>query len=267
MGKVEITDEQILEFMADDKTARQIARITGAASDTTIYKRIREMEPAKVAKAKEDGRRVRAQREKMAKEKEEIADETSSTKVRKSAKEIAQEKEKKFDELVKQGKKAEEISQMTNMQIKTVKAKMEKKRVNGTIIRQKLREKTITQGDIKEYRNIIDEKYDQVKYDEVVLLANVYIKTGQAAEALRFLNLFINNQDFQYLGIDKMKKLKGQVEEIQNRQRVRRMLKADPNIKAADIAAKTGLKETEVLAIKRKMEEASVKKDGREMGE
>lgn len=120
------------------------------------------------------------------------------------------------------------------------------------LIRQGKTRKEITVDDVKEYRAIIDDKYDKVTYEEIILLVNAYIKTRQTSEAIQFLNTVINNEDLRYLDVEKMKNVKTKIEQIKKRQTARRLLRQDKRI--SYIMAQTGLKETEVLAIKREVE-------------
>lgn len=126
-------------------------------------------------------------------------------------------------------------------------------------IKEKIDSKTLTPEDVSKYRQIIEEKYDKVTYKEVVLLLNAYIKTKQLNEGAKFINILINNEDMQYLGIERINNLKKQIEDIRKKQIARRELRKDTKVE--EVMRLTGLKEIEVLAIKREMAERL----GREM--
>lgn len=233
--------EEILRLIGQGKKAAEMATILGV-SRKRIYKRIGKMDKALV-----DAARQEAKQEAKRKQQEEILD------------------------LIRQGKSKIEMKTILGLSLPTIYSKISEidkalvdaaeqeakqgnngKKMNANTIRKKMNEKEITANDVKEYRFVIDEKYDKVTYEEIVLLVNAYIKTKQTTEAIRFLNTVINNEDLRYLDIEKMKDMKTQVEQIQKQQMARRLIWQDK--KTSDIMKLTGLEEEEVVAIRREIE-------------
>lgn len=208
-----ITEEDILELTRQGKKQCEMADILGV-SNSTITIKMMKIDQALLDKA---------------------INEAVQQGLRKPKKQI---KETIIEEKEKEKKEHSPKEKKVIIDAKTIQEKMDKKE--------------ITVDDVKEYRLVIDEKYDKVTHEEVILLVNAYIRTKQPTEAIRFLNTTINNEDLAYLDIEKLKHTKTQVEQIQKKQTVRKLLRAGG--KVSNIMQQTGLEETEVLAIKREME-------------
>ena len=225
--------EEILELIRQGTSKKEIIGILGV-SEPTVYSKINEIDPALVEETEREAER---------REKEKIL------------------------ELMRQGKSKSEVANTLGVSLATVYKRInkidltlvkeaeeeaERRKQKGAIYK-KMKEGQLTVSDVKAYRNIVDEKYDRANYSEIVLLINGYIKTKQITEAIRFLNVIINDEGLQCLDIEKIKNLKIQVEQIQKRQMVRRMLRAGK--KTSDIMIQTRLRKTEIEAIKEEMEQ------------
>lgn len=88
----------------------------------------------------------------------------------------------------------------------------------ASIMKEKIKSRTITQKDIDIYKERLYEKYDEMKYEELTLLIKAYIETNQIEEAIKFLNSIIYNRDMAYLGVEKLNQLKTSVEQIKKKQ-------------------------------------------------
>ena len=225
--------EEILELIRQGTSKKEIIGILGV-SEPTVYSKINEIDPALVEETEREAER---------REKEKIL------------------------ELMRQGKSKSEVANTLGVSLATVYKRInkidltlvkeaeeeaERRKQKGAIYK-KMKEGQLTVSDVKAYRNIVDEKYDRANYSEIVLLINGYIKTKQITEAIRFLNVIINDEGLQCLDIEKIKNLKIKVEQIQKRQMVRRMLRAGK--KTSDIMIQTRLRKTEIEAIKEEMEQ------------
>ena len=114
-------------------------------------------------------------------------------------------------------------------------------------LKQKLEDHTITQGEIEEYRDYLDDKYNKIELKEVILMSNIYIKTKRANEAIIFLTILIENEDMKHLGKDRLIKARNETERIGRIQKAKVLIKDNKNI--AQIVEITGLSEIEVIKI------------------
>lgn len=119
-------------------------------------------------------------------------------------------------------------------------------------IRRKITSKKITIDDVRSYQEELDEKYNKVTYEDIVLLMRLYIKTKKIEEAIKFLNKTIYNEDMAYLGVERLKKIKEQLEGIKKKQQARELIQNDK--KTAEIVKVVGLSEIEIIRIKKEME-------------
>ena len=78
---------------------------------------------------------------------------------------------------------------------------------------------TIRKEDVELYKKQID--YDRMSYQDIVLLVKLYINTNQVNKALEFINGIINDENMQYFGIEKLNKIKQEIQKIQKEQKVR----------------------------------------------
>ncbi len=261
--RVEIKQEEILERIRQEKSQHKIARAFQVA-DTTINKKIASIPQKLLEDARQEGEKRRQEEEKnKEKEQKEIAgilgvsNNTISREISKTDEKAVLEPEIE-GETKQQGVEGQEETEQTGQRIQEKSIKKEsretqrKTNINAKTIRKKMDAKEITVNDVNAYRMVIDEKYDKVTLEEIILLVNAYIKTKQTTEAIRFLNMTMNNEDLAYLGVEKLEKAKMQLERMQKQQMARRLLKDD--MRTSYIMAQTGLKETEILALKRDME-------------
>ena len=231
-AREEVKQEEILELMKEGKMQHEIAEKL-EVSVNTINKKTKEIGKTLVDAARQEavqhGLRKRKGREKIQIKKEDIL------------------------ELMKEGKTQQEMAEELEVSVSTINKRIKEINVDFEIFRIKMNEGQLTRSDVQEYRSIIDEKYNRVTREEIILLVNAYIKTKQTTEAIRFLNTIISDEGLKGFDKEKIKNLKIQVEQIQKRQMVRRMLRDGKKINY--IMTQTGLKETEIVAIKEEMEQ------------
>ncbi len=229
--------EELLEYKRNGKSAKEIANTKGVAL-STVYDKLAKIDPKLLKEAEQEWQQ---------REQEELLEYKRNGK---SVKEIADIKGVSMSTIYnKLAKIAPELVKEAKRKGKQKQEKSDAGIGNISIIKEKIKSREITQNDVKKYRCMVDEKYNEVSYDEVITLIRAYIATKQITEGIRFLNMIINNQDFQYLGIEKIKDMKIQVENIQKRQIARRLLRAEEKI--PNIVQQTGLKETEIIEMKK----------------
>lgn len=131
-------------------------------------------------------------------------------------------------------------------------------RINTKIMQQKMKEKQVTKEDVIAYRKFIDNKYEKMTLQDIMVLVNSYIKTKQIAEAIRFLNTIIHDENLQCLNIERIRQMKKEVEHIEKRQIIRKLCRSENGIKVSDIAKRTGLQEVEILQIKKELGNVSI---------
>lgn len=120
-------------------------------------------------------------------------------------------------------------------------------------IKQKLNDHTITQQDIINYRQQLDDKHDSITMEEIVFMINIYIKVMQSSKAISFIDSIINNEEMKKFDKKKLQKIKEQVIAIKKRQEIRRLL--GQNIATNVISGKLKVEEAEVIRIKEEMEQ------------
>lgn len=118
-------------------------------------------------------------------------------------------------------------------------------------IEQKLEENTITNQDIKAYREYLVHQIP-ITLDEIKFMVKIYIKTNQPTNAIEFINSIINDGTINSLDKNKLLELKKQIIKIKNIQLVRKLLRSKMPTK--EIAQKIGISEEEVIQIKRQIE-------------
>ena len=235
--RTKIEQEELLEYKRNGKSAKEIANTKGVAL-STVYDKLAKIDPKLLKEAEQEWQQ---------REQEELLEYKRNGK---SVKEIADIKGVSMSTIYnKLAKIAPELVKEAKRKGKQKQEKSDAGIGNISIIKEKIKSREITQNDVKKYRCMVDEKYNEVSYDEVITLIRAYIATKQITEGIRFLNMIINNQDFQYLGIEKIKDMKIQVENIQKRQIARRLLRAEEKI--PNIVQQTGLKETEIIEMKK----------------
>lgn len=242
-------EEELLEYIRQGKSSKDIARIKGC-SGTTIQNWINKIDPQKVEEAKNDY--LRQQEKEVLKlieksyTKAEIAQilGKSPTTIYSIMKGID---ENKLEQARQKGKANKEYSV--------------KKSTLATMylgIKQKLEEKTLEETDIIAYREYIDRNLDLIELKEVVLMLNVYIKNGQTNKAVDFINLVIESDKNPNFDIKKLQNIKEQTQRVQDTQKQRNIQKAinwlEKNISVATIVYYTGLKEQEVMKLKEEVE-------------
>lgn len=160
----------------------------------------------------------------------------------------------KLEEALKEGEKAKEAIKQQEQLEKQKKVEQEKikmgKSAKKNEVEKKLCSKKLTKKDVADYRKAIDEKYDTVTEKEIILLVKAYVKFNQIREAEYFLNAIINNEDMQYLNIEGLKQIRTEVQEIKKKQIAWKLVRQ--KMKTEDIMEMSGLRETDVIALKRK---------------
>lgn len=231
LDKKKQREEEILELIKNGKTQAEIAEIKGVLF-TTISKWVSKIDPQKVEEAKNEAK---------------------------------QKRDKEILELKRDGKKQAEIAEIMGVSSATIskwinetkqregKAKGIRIKLNYTEIKQKLKDHTITQDEIEEYRNYLDDKYDKIELKEVILMSNIYIKTKRTNEAIIFLTVLIENEEMEYLGKERLIEARNATQRIGRIQKAKVLIRE--NKTTAEIIEKTGLEETEIIRIKNQMQE------------
>lgn len=244
--------EIILELLREGKIQINIAEIMGVTS-TTISKWINQIDSKRVDEAKKQGNERILELDQEGKTVEEIAEIVGVSQfaiIRKINKmSVKQENQEE-----KQEKDKKEIDEMMEAPSATISVKVRemKSKPNYRQLKQKLKEHTITRGEIDDYRDYLDDKYNKIELKEVILMSNMYIKTKRISEAIKFLNLLIGNEDMEYLGKEKLIEARSETERIGKNQRARELVKNNRSI--SEIMVETGLKEIEVIRIRNEIQ-------------
>lgn len=133
---------------------------------------------------------------------------------------IIRKKQEEIRMLKNSGYSTKEISERLNVSTVTVNKRNREyeERLRNQIIK-KLEIGTIRKEDVELYKKQID--YDRMSYQDIVLLVKLYINTNQVNKALEFINGIINDENMQYFGIEKLNKIKQEIQKIQKEQKVR----------------------------------------------
>ena len=282
LDKKKQREEEILELIKNGKTQAEIAEIKGVLF-TTISKWVSKIDPQKVEEAKNEAKQKRDKEilelKRDGKKQAEIAEimgvssatiskwisQIDPQKVKEVEDEAKQKRNEKILELKRNGKKQAEIAEIMGVSSATIskwinetkqregKAKGIRIKLNYTEIKQKLKDHTITQDEIEEYRNYLDDKYDKIELKEVILMSNIYIKTKRTNEAIIFLTVLIENEEMEYLGKERLIEARNATQRIGRIQKAKVLIRE--NKTTAEIIEKTGLEETEIIRIKNQMQE------------
>lgn len=257
-------EKELLRLIGKGMSREKIAEIM-EVSPPTINRWVSEIDPLKVEEAKNDAKKeiltqiIELKGE--GKTHEQIAKimGISVSTINKLMKERKQQREKEILELIDDEKTKEEMAEImgvsdvvmterVNGAKKTRKNKEKQIKLNYRELKQKLREHTITQDEIDDYREYLDDKYDKVELKEVILMSNMYIKTRRTNEAVTYLNTLIEDENMEYLGKEKLIEARNETERIGRIQKAKQLLRA--NKTTTEISKTTGLSEIEVIKIR-----------------
>lgn len=252
--------EKILELIRNENTHVEMAEIMEVTADT-INKWIRKIDPQKLEKVRNEVEQKREEKIlKLIEDRkthEKIADimNVSVTTINRWVSKIDPQKVKEARN------KAKTIERKVSKKSKHKKNKIQETRENqGNKItnidykqlKQKLRDHTITQDEIEDYRNYLDDKYNKIELKEVILMSNIYIKTKRTNEAIIFLTVLIENEEMEYLGKERLIEARNATQRIGRIQKAKVLIRE--NKTTAEIIEKTGLEETEIIRIKNQMQ-------------
>lgn len=252
--------KRLLEYIRDKLTREEMAEKEGV-SKVTIWNYMKQIDKDLLERAKKEDEETWQQTKQDEEEKwKQIKNENEERwkLLMQGSKEKWQQLKQENDVAIQQlEQENEKEEQQKKKQSTKSKEKIEKKRStkqNNTKlnIRRKMASKKITIDDVRSYQEELDEKYNKVTYEDIVLLMRLYIKTKKIEEAIKFLNKTIYNEDMAYLGLERLKKIKEQLEGIKKKQQVRGLIQNDK--KTAEIVKVVGLSEIEIIRIKKEME-------------
>lgn len=239
--------KRLLEYIRQKLTREQMAEKEGVSS-VTVWSYFKQINEDLKNRAKQEDEKTWQETKKELEEKwEQIKQENNEKwqqlmqKDREKWKQLKQDNEENIKQQVK--RRTQEPKKQTE-QVKEIEeqAKLLPKR----------RDKTITIKDAKSYKEELDEKYDKITLKDIELLIRLYIKIKQIEEAIKFLNKTIYNEDMAYLGVEKLMKMKEQLEKTKKKQQVRELIQKGK--KNEDVAKVVGLSETEIIQIRNEME-------------
>lgn len=189
--------EKILKLIRKGYLVSEVAKEFNN-SERVIYRIMESVDKKVIDAAKEEGKIIRK------KQKEKI--------IRKKQKEIRM--------LKNSGYSTKEISKRLNVSTVTVNKRNREyeERLRNQIIK-KLEIGTIKKEDVELYKKQID--YDRMSYQDIVLLVKLYISTNQVNKALEFISEIIDDENMQYFGIEKLNKIKQEIQKIQKEQKAR----------------------------------------------
>lgn len=241
--------KRLLEYIRQKLTREQMAEKEGVSS-VTVWSYFKQINEDLKNRAKQEDEKTWQETKKELEEKWEQIKQENNEKwellIQKSKEKWQQLKQENDGNIKQQAKR-----QPQELEKQTEQVKETKNEEQANLLR-KRRHKTITIKDAKSYKEELDEKYDKITLKDIELLIRLYIKIKQIEEAIKFLNKTIYNEDMAYLGVEKLMKMKEQLEKTKKKQQVRELIQKGK--KNEDVAKVVGLSETEIIQIRNEME-------------
>ena len=218
--------KRLLEYIRQKLTREQMAEKEGVSS-VTVWSYFKQINEDLKNRAKQEDEKTWQETKKELEEKWEQIKQENNEKwellIQKSKEKWQQLKQENDGNIKQQAKRQPQEPEKQTEQVK------ETKNEEQANLLRKRRNKTITIKDAKSYKKI-----------------------KQIEEAIKFLNKTIYNEDMAYLGVEKLMKMKEQLEKTKKKKQVRELIQKGK--KNEDVAKVVGLSETEIIQIRNEME-------------